>query len=119
MLIYHSVILYSVHGIKSTFLYPVLALRKKLDPLALQSDCGDLKGWKRSILNHLYWCASSTPDGDGAVMSAKWQSLLYHLTDVHQGFDTPEFTTCSHGDLTGEARHKKWMKEGWTTSHFI
>ena len=36
---------------------------KKLDKFVTQKDCSIVKDWKTSIINHMYWCASSTPVG--------------------------------------------------------
>eukprot|EP00057_Strongylocentrotus_purpuratus_P024708 XP_011679182.1 PREDICTED: uncharacterized protein LOC105445380 [Strongylocentrotus purpuratus] len=43
-------------------------IKKKITAVAKMKDC-ELAGlWQRSIINHVYWCASSTPDGDGEMM---------------------------------------------------
>ena len=31
--------------------------------------------WQKSIINHLYWCVSSTPANDSELIKAKWLSL--------------------------------------------
>ena len=38
---------------------------QKIDKLAKKKECEDLGQWRQSISNHMYWCAASTPDGDG------------------------------------------------------
>ena len=38
--------------------------RKKLEAAAKQKDCEIIGNWQRSVINHLYWCVSSTPNGD-------------------------------------------------------
>uniref|UniRef100_A0A8C1RTG5 Uncharacterized protein n=1 Tax=Cyprinus carpio TaxID=7962 RepID=A0A8C1RTG5_CYPCA len=38
-------------------------------------QCDQLQLWRPAIVNHLYWTAASTPDGNSAVMEAKWRSL--------------------------------------------
>ncbi|KAI0240741.1 hypothetical protein LSAT2_008479, partial [Lamellibrachia satsuma] len=87
-------------------------LRKKLDKLALQRDCGIIKEWKKSIINHLYWCAASTPDGDGAVMLAKWNSLSNHLLNRHTGHADILFPECLHDNIPTPGRKKKWLIPG-------
>ncbi|PIK49341.1 hypothetical protein BSL78_13800 [Apostichopus japonicus] len=51
-------------------------IKKKLRAAAAMKDCGLINDWIKSITNHLYWCASSSPDGDGGVMAAKWASIV-------------------------------------------
>ncbi|XP_070209079.1 uncharacterized protein [Littorina saxatilis] len=43
-------------------------LKKKLVKLAREKDCGELTSWNRSINNHLYWVAASTPNSDRQLM---------------------------------------------------
>ena len=58
--------------------------------------------WVKSIINHLYWCAASAPDGDGEQMVVRWKSLANHICDQHDD--------CYHSSL-GE-RRKKWFIPG-------
>ncbi|XP_073668046.1 uncharacterized protein [Paramisgurnus dabryanus] len=46
---------------------------KALDAAAKDRDCEDLKLWRPAVINHLYWTAASTPNGDADVMEAKWK----------------------------------------------
>lgn len=48
-------------------------LGKALDAAAKERDCEDLKLWRPAVINHLYWTAASTPDGDADVMEDKWK----------------------------------------------
>lgn len=63
--------------------------------------------WRQSITNHLYWVAASTPDGNGNVMKAKWESLMNHVQNKHEHHNEL-FPSCSHGQL--EESDKEWMK---------
>ena len=80
---------------------------KKLDKLVTQKDCGIVKDWKKSIINHMYWCASSTPVGEGAVMLAKWNSLPNYLLNKHTDHDDALFPECllMTFQLQGERRN--------------
>ena len=51
----------------------------KLDAIAKLKECEDVALWKPSIINHLYWCSGSTPDGDSELIIAKWQSIMHHM----------------------------------------
>ncbi|XP_048733591.2 uncharacterized protein LOC125649824 [Ostrea edulis] len=58
----------------------------------------------------MYWVAASTPDGNGEVMWAKWESVENHIHNVHTGHNTL-FPTCAHSTLEGNEQ-KKWLKAG-------
>ena len=57
-------------------------------------------------MNHLYWSAASTADGEGNVIVAKWQSVVDHVLNVHHGHGEL-FPECAHGELEGREAHKK------------
>lgn len=59
----------------------------------------------------MYWVAASTPDGNGEVMWAKWESVENHIHNVHTGHNTL-FPTCAHSTLEGNEQKKKWLKAG-------
>ncbi|KAL5011915.1 hypothetical protein ScPMuIL_010466 [Solemya velum] len=87
-------------------------LKKKLLALSKTKDCEDVLGWIKSISNHLYWCAVSTPTGDGDVMWAKWLSVCSHIQNIHNGHDDL-FPSCLHDGLTSrEIKKKKWLHAG-------
>ncbi|XP_078028282.1 uncharacterized protein LOC144464625 [Epinephelus lanceolatus] len=87
------------------------SIGKALDVAAKERGCEDLKLWKPAIINHLYWTAASTPDGNPNIMQAKWESMVNHVLDIHE-HDTPTFTCCAHPPLEGEARDKAWLEPG-------
>lgn len=71
--------------------------------------CELIGNWQRSIVNHLYWCVSSTPDGDADTILAKWLSLENHVHNKHRHKDK-KFPKCTHGTLRSQDRKKKWFK---------
>ncbi|XP_046566558.1 uncharacterized protein LOC124275120 [Haliotis rubra] len=42
-----------------------------------------LAPWVQSICNHLFWCAASCM-GDADLLVARWESLRYHIVNIHQ-----------------------------------
>ena len=86
-----------------------IGIAKKLDKLASQKDCGDIALWKQSIINHLYWSAASTTDGDGKVVVAKWTSVINHIQNQHS-HDNELYPECQHPPLDDEGRRKKWLQ---------
>ena len=84
-----------------------LAFRKKVEALAKTKECEIVGKWIKSMVNHIYWCAASTPDGDSNMMKCKWLSLDNHLHNVHEGHSS-SFPTCLHGPLP-EPRRKLWL----------
>lgn len=89
-------------------------LKKRLFKLAKERECGDIGAWIKSIVNHLYWVAASTPEADGDLMLQKWKSLTNHLHDKHE-HGNAKFPVCLHPELVGEERKKKWLKGGKLT----
>lgn len=92
-----------------TKLHAFLGFRKKVKALAKQKDCELVGKWEKSMINHMYWCVVSTPNGDGDRMVAKWLSLENHIHNKHSGHGRL-FRKCSHGRLVGRNRNKKWFK---------
>lgn len=84
-------------------------LKKKILAASKLKECKDISRWNKSLTNHLYWVAASTPDGDGDVMWAKWESVENHIHNVHEGH-SDVFPTCAHETLDGDQRQKKWIK---------
>lgn len=86
-------------------------LKKKLLALSKEKDCDELQPWIRSITNHLYWTAASTKEEDGELMKEKWKSVANHIINKHCGHHE-KFVQCTHGDLEGRERRKRWLKPG-------
>jgi len=84
-------------------------LCKKLEKLAKQKNCELVGEWQKSIINHLYWCVSSTADNNEDVIGAKWLSLDNHVYNVYENHGTRHFRKCDHGRLRWHDR-KKWFK---------
>ena len=57
------------------------------------------------MINHFYWCAFSTKDGNGEVILEKWLSLINHIHNKHRGHGKV-YKKCTHGRL----RNRKWLK---------
>ena len=72
--------------------------RKKLDKLGKQKNCEVISEWQKSIINHLYWCVSSSPADDSELITAKWLSLDNHIHNVHRRHGK-KFPKCAHGRL--------------------
>lgn len=86
-------------------------LKKKILAASKLKECEDITRWNKSLTNHLYWVAASTPDVDGDVMWAMWKSEENHIHHVHEGH-SDVFPTCAHETLDGDQRRKKWIKPG-------
>ncbi|XP_051988963.1 uncharacterized protein LOC127648343 [Xyrauchen texanus] len=71
-------------------------LAKKIDALGKERSCGEVLAWRRSIINHLYWCASSSKTGEEAV--EKWKSVTNHVQNVHH-HNSDLFPVCAHPPL--------------------
>ena len=84
-----------------------LVVRKKLEKISKRKDCEIIAEWMKSIINHLYWCALSTEDGNSAMIEAKWLSIINHIHNIHHGHNDL-FPKCAHEHIY--RRNKKWLK---------
>ena len=92
--------------------FHVLGLCKKIDKLAKKKECEDVGEWWQSISNHMYWCAASTPDGNGQMMQEKWKILPFHIQNTHENNNSQLYPECGHGELQGEAKDRLWLEPG-------
>lgn len=82
-------------------------ISKKITAIGKLKDCDTAQHWKKAIVNHIYWCAASTPDGNGDLMVAKFKSLLNHIRNIHEHGDI--FPRCEH---PADYPQREWMREG-------
>ena len=80
-----------------------------LTKLGKEKGCEVINEWIRSCVNHVYWSATTTMDGNGDVILAKYKAFLSHILNKHKNLPDPLFSSCSHGpDLT----KRKWLLKG-------
>ena len=66
-------------------------------------------GWIKSIINHLWW-AASTCNGDETVLKEKWCSILFHIQNKHKWSSCSKFHKCVHPRITKSKAYKKlWL----------
>ena len=85
-----------------------------METLAKEKDCDIVGEWVRSMVNHLYWSAVSTPSGNGEEIREKWMSLDNHIHNIHSGHSA-SFPRCEHPLLRGWNKKKKWIKPSMVT----
>ena len=87
---------------------------KQLTQKGKQRKCEQLLPWIQSISNHLWW-AAQTCNGDAQLLTEKWTSIVYHISNVHEwdGGKGSVFNKCVHLPLpVEEQRSKKWLRSG-------
>jgi REP element-mobilizing transposase RayT len=84
-------------------------IRKVLFKIAKEKDCEALNEWIKPCENHLHWSATSTYDGNGLVIWAKFKSFLQHIVNIHSGHSDPLFDKCAHGS---NIPARKWLTIG-------
>ena len=89
--------------------YLYIAFRRKIENLAKEKKCELAGEWMKSLVNHLYWCAMTTPSGNGDELKEKWLSVSNHIHNVHDEHGEV-FPSCEQGHLTDLERKKKWFK---------
>uniref|UniRef100_A0A9J8A9J5 THAP-type domain-containing protein n=1 Tax=Cyprinus carpio carpio TaxID=630221 RepID=A0A9J8A9J5_CYPCA len=81
-------------------------LGKKMDVLSKGKGLQDVGLWRKSVVNHLYWSATTSTTGEEIV--AKWSSVANHIQNIHSHENTL-FPSCLHEPLVGDqTRH--WLK---------
>ncbi|KAL9975035.1 hypothetical protein ACROYT_G012151 [Oculina patagonica] len=88
------------------------SISKKLGSAANKKGCGELKPWIPSIINHLWWSAT-TCEGNPELLKEKWCSVIHHVTNRHEWPGNQHYHKCAHEPYTPEAsRKKKWLTPG-------
>ncbi|XP_041457112.1 uncharacterized protein LOC121430959 isoform X2 [Lytechinus variegatus] len=82
-------------------------LKKKLKALGRVKDCELVQAWLRTLINHVYWTALSSPGGDKDVMKSKYKRSMNHIRNIHTDQDPEQ--ACEHGD---DYPAREWMKSG-------
>ena len=85
-----------------------VGVKGKVKTLAKLKGCKAAGDWKHSIINHIYWCAASTPDGDPNVIVAKYKSVVNHIKNVHDHEDD-QFPKCQHAE---DYPPLNWLRPG-------
>ena len=93
------------------FYFIFVEIHKELTNLAKQNDCKSLEPWVQPCVNHLFWSATSTFDGNGNVIWAKFKSFLSHVIDKHDNLDDPLFNRCEHAEIND----RFWLKKSGLT----
>ena len=88
--------------------YFSLDIRKKLEQMS-KKGCPELSPWVKSIVNHLYWVASSSKDSSPDMLEAKWVSIVNHIVNIHSHKNNL-FKKCGHGHKKKGDKKKKWLK---------
>ena len=57
------------------------SITKKLLKASKEKGCEITAHWIRGIRKHLYWCATSTKQGFGALIVVKWNSFMRHVAN--------------------------------------
>ena len=87
-----------------THMYIIYRTEEEIDETGQIQDCNIINDWTKSITNHMYWYAASSPGNDCEQMVIRWKSLMDHICDNHE--------ECYHDPLRGLQRHKKWFIPG-------
>ena len=91
--------------------YDVLHLAKSIvKKLTKTGKTKKMLPWIHSISNHLWWSAQ-TCEGNPDLLCAKWTSIVYHITNVHQWDGNGLFDHCAHDTLSpDEEQTKGWLE---------
>ena len=91
---------------------------KRIDKLTKRKECEDVGKWRQSISNYMYWCAASTPDGDGQLIQEKGKILPLHIQNIHANGSSQLYPECGHGELDRDSRNCLWLEPATNTYLF-
>ncbi|XP_041428792.1 uncharacterized protein LOC121397046 [Xenopus laevis] len=80
------------------------SVSKKLKATSKLRNCKDLVPWITSIQNHLWWCAQTCMQ-NADLLIEKWQSVMFHVADVHKFPSFKKYKKCMHGRISQEQRN--------------
>lgn len=83
-------------------------ITKVLSMIVKEKGNEHFQAWVKPCERHLYWSATSTSDGNGKVIWAKFKSCVSHIVNKHRNLDDPLFNKCAHGDIG----HRTWIDPG-------
>lgn len=86
-----------------------IEVSKVLSKLAKEKGCKVLLPWVKTCSNHLYWSATSTCDGNGQVIRAKFESFFHHIVKMHTNLPNSLFNKWAHKEDTEE---RTWLNKG-------
>lgn len=85
------------------------SITKKFLIAGKEKGCEIIIRWIKGVRNHLYWCATSTKEGFGEMILAKWRSFKNHIANRHEGHVSKLFPQCAHDELETP---REWIKIG-------
>ncbi|XP_018103264.1 uncharacterized protein LOC108708747 [Xenopus laevis] len=86
------------------------SVAKKITAASRHPKCQDLTWWITPIQNHLWWCVQTSRQNPDVLVD-KWQSVLFHIADVHNFPRLKHYKRCMHRTLTPQKRKEvKWIK---------
>ena len=77
----------NLHYVK--WYFDFIEIRKVLTKIAKEKGNESISDWIKPCKNHLYWSATSTHDGNGVVIWAKFKAFLSHIVNKHKDLDDP------------------------------
>ena len=90
-------------------IYCFAAIHKELTKILKTNGCETLVDWIKPCQNHFYWSTTSTTNGDGSVLWAKFKSFLSHIINKHSDLDNTLFNKCAYDTTIAQ---RKLLMEG-------
>ena len=84
------------------------SITKQLLKASKEKGNEPITAWIKGIKKHLYWCATSTKQGFGELILAKWKSFARHVTDKHSDHPDLLFKECAHAEI----EPRDWIYKG-------
>ena len=85
------------------------SILKAMIKLGKEKGCEKIAEWVKGGCNHLYWCGTSSRQGFGEIVTAKWKSFMQHVANKHDNHPSPLFKKCAHDE---EIENRRWIRIG-------
>ncbi|OCT65691.1 hypothetical protein XELAEV_18041930mg [Xenopus laevis] len=74
-----------------------------------KKNCKSIGLWIESIMRHFWWSAK-TCKNNPVLLQEKWESVMFHVANIHEWDEGTIYKTCQHGPIESEEdEDTKWL----------
>ena len=89
--------------------FSYLEIQTVVSKIAKEKGCEPLSERIKPCINRFCWSATSTVNGNGQKIWAKFESFLHHIINEHNNLPNVLFNKCADDE---KLTHRKWLTKG-------